>query len=98
MSKQSQKVNHDRVSLTPQGKSANTIKNLQKQKQAIARIQLEETKKATNPSEYNKNIPKSKQSAEKQKQYDNSNEETEQKTENETFLDKMQTEKEKIQK
>lgn len=98
MSKQSQKVNHDRVSLTSQGKSANTIKNLQKQKQAIARIQSEEAKKATNPSEYNKNIPKSKQSAEKQKQYDNSNEETEQKTENETFLDKMQTEKEKIQK
>ncbi len=105
-SKQSQQANHDKVSLSPQGKSSNTIKNLQKQKQAlmqrkseirtkamedgssaqdinallesydmqiknidaqIAKIQSEETKKAMEPKEYNKNTPKSQQNAEKQK-------------------------------
>ena len=45
-SKQSQQANHDKISLSPQGKSSNAIKNLQKQKQALMQRKSEIRTKA----------------------------------------------------
>lgn len=46
ISKQPQQAKHDKVSLSPQGKSSNTIKNLQKQKQALIQHKSEIRMKA----------------------------------------------------
>ena len=45
-SKHSQQANHDKISLSPQGKSSNAIKNLQKQKQALMQRKSEIRTKA----------------------------------------------------